>query len=219
MKNHEKNQKLRDLTESLQWRYAVKKFDASRKVEIATINELLNATRLSASSFGLQPWHFFVIQDPKTREEIKKHAWNQPQVTDCSALIVMASKKEMTADYIEGFVQTLASERGIPVEVLADYKAMMLNSLPLMQGEQGKAWMAHQVYISLGTLLAACAVAEIDSCPMEGFDKQAVDLILDLPTKGFNSRLLCPIGYRDPSDALASAKKVRMALGDVVEYL
>lgn len=219
MKTHEKNRKLEDLTTSLQWRYAVKKFDVSRNVETATINELLNATRLSASSFGLQPWHFFVVKDLKTREEIKKHAWNQTQVTDCSALIVLASKKEMTADYIERYVQTIASERGLPVEALSEYKAMMLNALPSMQGEQGKAWMAHQVYIALGTLLAACAIAEIDSCPMEGFDKQAVDLILDLPAKGFNSRLLCPIGFRDPSDVLASAKKVRMALSDVVEYL
>ncbi len=219
MKTHEKNKKLQEFTDSLQWRYAVKKFDSSRKVEVATVNELLNATRLSASSFGLQPWHFFVVQDSKIREEIRKHAWNQAQVTDCSALIVLASKKEMTAEYIEKFVQTMAKERGIPVEVLADYKGMMLNSLPSMQGEQGKAWMAHQVYIALGTLLAACAVAEVDSCPMEGFDKQAIDMILDLPAKGYNARVLCPIGYRDASDPLAGAKKVRMGLGEVVGYL
>lgn len=211
-----------DLTgfiEALQWRYATKKFDPTKKVPESTVALLLEATRLAPSSFGLQPWKFLVVTNQSVRSELKSHSWNQPQVTDCSHLIVLCTRIVVDRAYIERFVGELARERGVPVEKLAGYQQMMIDSLPMMTGERGAAWKTAQTYIALGTLLSACAVARIDACPMEGFDRSKYDSLLKLPEQGLQSCVVCPIGYRAADDSYATAKKVRFATNEVVASL
>ena len=201
--------------ESLAWRYAVKLFDENKKVPRETLFQLLDAARLSASSYGLQPWKFFVVEDNAIREELRGHSWNQPQITQCSALVVIASKSVTTAQDIESFISTLSQERHQPIDSLKGYKDILLSSLPNLSAE----WAARQTYIALGHLLAASAIARVDSCPMEGFDPQAYDRILNLPSFGYNARVLCALGYRDVRDKYADAKKVRWSMDDVVKFL
>ncbi len=79
-----------DILEKLNWRYAVKKFDPSKKLNEAQLERVLEATRLSASSYGLQPYKVIVVKDPAVREALKAVSWNQPQITDASHLVVFA---------------------------------------------------------------------------------------------------------------------------------
>lgn len=207
---------LQHFTKQLNWRYATKKFDATKKVPEELFTKLLDSARLSPSSYGLQPWKYVVVSDAEVRQKLRAQAWNQPQVTDASHLVVLCSWREMTEKSINDFADRIMKERGISAEAISGYRSMMLGSLPSMQGEDGKNWMAHQVYLALGVLLSACAVAGVDACPMEGFDKEAFDKILGLEKLGLYSRVLCAIGYRDPTDELGLSKKVRFSTDEVI---
>jgi nitroreductase len=206
-------------TENLKWRYATKSFDATKKIPKDLLNKILEAARLTPSSFGLQPWKFFVVENPKIRELLKAQAWNQPQITECSELIVFANRVSIDADYINSYADRIAAERGLSAEAIEGYRGMMLGALPMMQGEAGQAWMTKQLYIALGTVMAACAEAKVDSCPMEGFDPGKFDEILGLPEKGYHARVLCALGYRSSSDKAAELKKIRFESSSVLEFI
>jgi nitroreductase len=201
---------------ALQCRYATKKFDPTKKVSEADLQELLEALHLSASSYGLQPWKFVVVTDTKLRNELRQHAWNQPQVTDASHLLVLCARTDLNEEYVTKYVQFIAETRGIPVDSLKGYQDMMLGFVAHKDKAALVAWAKLQVYLALGTLLSAAAQKSIDSCPMEGFDATAFDEILGLEKKGLTTAVLCPVGYRAVDDSSAAAKKVRFAMKDVV---
>ena len=202
----------------LKWRYATKKFDKDKKISKDDIEEIIEAARLSASSFGLQPWKFIIITDAKLREELKKHSWNQSQVTDASHLIVLCSKKDIDEAYISRYIELIAKTRELPVSSLNEYKGMITGFAGNIEGDKLNDWAKRQVYIALGTILLACAMKGIDTCPMEGFDNSAYDKILGLHGKGFTSAVLCAIGHRANDDSAAQFRKVRFPLNDVAEF-
>ncbi len=200
----------------LNWRYATKKFDPAKTISEKNLKELLDALRLSPSSFGLQPWKFLVIKDKALRQELRKYAWDQPQITDASHLIVLCVKTAMDAEYIKDFIRRTANSRGTPIEALAGYQDMMLGFLKSMKPEDAANWMKHQVYIALGVLLAECAHRQIDACPMEGFDPQKFDEVLKLKEQGLHATVLCTVGYRAADDHYAKLAKIRFAESEVV---
>ncbi|MDO8553695.1 MAG: NAD(P)H-dependent oxidoreductase [Candidatus Micrarchaeota archaeon] len=201
--------------EDMNWRYAVKVFDSAKKVPQKDLDELLEVLRLSPSSFGLQPWKFLLITDSKIRAELRKNSWDQPKVTDASQLIVLCARTDMNEAYVHKFVKSIAETRGIPVDALKDYQGMMLGSVTGRSQEDLLNWSKKQVYISLGTLLTACAVKRIDACPMEGFDATAYDKILGLAQKGLTATVVCAVGYRGADEA-AKDKKVRFPKSEVI---
>lgn len=203
------------LIPALQWRYATKQFDPTKKIPEADVHELTEAMRLSASSFGLQPWKFIVVNDPALRAKIKEHAWNQSQVTDASHLIVLATRKDIHDDYIRHYVEATAKARGTTVEALKGFEDMMLGTVRNMPPEAITTWNQRQVYIALGTLLLAAAQKGIDACPMEGFDPKKVDEVLGMTD--YTVTALCPIGIRASTDKYASAPKVRFPASEVVQ--
>lgn len=207
-----------DILEPLQWRYATKKYDSTKKVSDADLNELLEAVRLSASSYGFQAWKMIVVTNPELRKKLREAAWNQPQITDASHLIVFAAHNSIDATYVEKFVHHIANVRSQPVENLKPMQEMMTGSVTRRSAEDMKAWLQKQVYIALGFLLTAAAHKRIDSTPMEGFDNAKFDEILGLEAEGLNSVVLCPIGYRSADDDLAQQKKVRHPLEQIVEW-
>lgn len=203
-----------DLVNSLSWRYATKKFDSSRKLDAALYKQLEDALRLSASSFGLQPWKFVIVTDPKIKAQLPAFSWGQTQPEECSHLVVICRIAELTEQYIDKYVSKIATERGVTVESLESYAGMMKGFL---QRPVDKApWMEKQCYIALGTLLTAAAALGVDACPMEGFDAEAYDRILGLPEKGCHSVVVCPLGYRAADDKYAQLPKVRFDADDVV---
>lgn len=207
------------LLNNLQWRYAVKKFDASKKIPAGTWQALEQATVLSPSSFGLQPWRFVVVNDKALREKLKAASWNQSQITDASHLIVFARRTKLGAEDVQRYIDSIATTRNVPLASLDGYKNMMLG-FANQPGFDTAIWASKQVYIALGVFLSAAANLGIDACPMEGIDPKQYDELLK-PALGGEYTTLCvaTAGYRASDDAIAGMAKVRYAVGDVVKHV
>lgn len=208
---------MKNIIEALQWRYATKEFDTSKKLSVEQLHTLTEALRLSASSYGLQPWGFVVVSNPEARAKLREAAWGQAQITDASELIVLCVKKNVDSALVETWMQSIAKTRGIDIAELKGYADMINGSIAGRENpDAAKEWASRQVYIALGTLLAAAAVEEIDTCPMEGFDNKKFDEILGLDALGLESRVLAAVGFRSTTDKMASLPKSRFPKEDVV---
>ena len=203
--------------DQLNWRYATKRMISDKIVPQEKINTIVEAIRLSASSYGLQPYHLVVVQDKELLEKIQSIAYNQPQVGEASALIVFAVWDKATSERIDTFFDLIASERKIPVEALAGYKGMVSGTVNGLDEATAFGWMSRQAYIGLGTGLAAAAIEEVDSCPMEGFNSAGLDELLGLSEKRLKSVVVMAVGYRDEdNDPTSHAKKVRTSTENFV---
>lgn len=205
------------LTEKLNWRYATKAMDPSKKVSREKLDAILEAINLAPTSSGLQPFEVLVISNDEVRAKIRDVAWNQAQVTDSSYLLVFAAWDNYTTERVDAVVQQTHEERGTPLEVLnAYYDNLKATYLP-RDAEVNYAHAARQAYIAFGIALTAAAFEEVDATPMEGFDADKVDEILGLRAKGLRSVTLMPIGYRaETGDWLQGAKKVRKPMEELV---
>ena len=199
------------LLDSLKWRYAVKRMNGN-KIPEATMNTILEATKLAPSSFGLTPYNIIVSEDEETRKKLQPHFYNQPQVGESSALVIFATWNSITEKEVAAYMQEIAEERGVPVESLNDFAGYINGSIKNLTPEQLQIWAAKQTYIALGFALVAAATEEIDATPMEGFKPDAVDEALGLTALGLHSAVAVTLGYRDAAnDYLSGAKKVRRA--------
>jgi nitroreductase len=204
-----------DIISKLNFRYATKVFDPTKKVSEADMEKLLEAIRLSASSFGLQPYKVLVVEDPKIRAELRKVAWDQPQITDASALFVFAVKYETNGSTVDEFVNLIAKTRNQSNESLEGYSDVMKGSLQNMSQEQVETWVSKQAYIALGFGLVTAAVLGLDACPMEGFSAPDFDKILDVNKLGLKSKVIMAVGYRSGEDKYQHLAKVRQKKEDL----
>lgn len=198
-----------DYIKQLNWRYATKRM-TGRKVPQEKVDRILEAIRLSASSMGLQPYTVLIIENEELRKKIQPIAYNQPQITEASHLLVFAAWQEVTTEKVDEYISQLSKERGIPEFSLDSYKKMILDTASTMDEKSLYNWNAHQAYIALGSGLIAAALEEVDSTPMEGFQPDELDKLLNLREKGLKSVALLTFGYRDAeADKNASLNKVR----------
>lgn len=198
-----------NLIQSLEWRYASKKMNG-KKVPQNKIENILKAIQLSPSSMGLQPYTVLVITDPELKQQILPLAYNQTQVVDSSHLLIFAAWADINPIQVEEYIQDTAQKRAIPAQSLEDFKNTLLGIITRNSTEQNFQWSARQAYIAFGTAIAAAAEERVDATPMEGFDANAVDNLLELTEKGLRSVTMLPLGYRDEeNDWLASLPKVR----------
>ena len=208
------------LLAQLRWRYATKKFDPARKIPAATWSALEESLRLAPSSFGLQPWKFFVVDHPDLRKQLMAVSWNQAQVVDASHLVVFTVKKGVGPADANKFADAIIAQRGLKPEQVEPYRQMMLGFLNhLPAGFDVDGWSARQVYIAIGQFMASAAALGIDTCPMEGLDPAAYDRILGLEAKGFQTLCAMPAGYRHADDGYAKLAKVRYPLAEIVEHI
>lgn len=199
-----------DLISKLQWRYAVKKYNPAKAVPQDKLNRILEATRLAATSSGLQPYEVIVVSNQQVREKILPVAWNQAQVTECSHLLVFAAWDNYTAERINSMFDLVNAERGFKSEGWENYRQLLLGTYVPRDAEVNYQHAARQAYIGVGTALIAAAEEQVDATPMEGFDPKAVDQILGLDKRGLRSVVIMPLGYRaDEGDWLVNLKKVR----------
>ena len=206
-----------DLIQKLKWRYATKKMDPQKAVPQEKVDRILEAVRLAPTSSGLQPYEIILVTNPEIRERIKAIAWNQAQVTEGSHLLVFAAWDNYTAERINMMFDLTNEERGSTNEGWENYRNMLLGNYPSRPAEVNFQHAARQAYIGLGVALVAAAEEEVDSTPMEGFDNQALDDILELSKKGLKSVAILPLGYREADkDWLANLKKVRKPLSQFV---
>lgn len=197
----------------LQWRYATKQFDPTKEVEEDTVNDLLQAMNLAASSYGLQPYKFIVVHNDELQKKLQEAAFGQPQVADASHLIIIAARTEITEDDISDFINNIAETRNQDVKELEGLAEMMKGDLLSRTKENQLSWAQRQSYIPLGTLLLAAADKKVDACPMEGFNPDAFNEILELD--GYHATAMVALGYRSIQDKYQHAPKVRKKLTDI----
>jgi nitroreductase len=205
---------------TLSWRYAVKRFDASRKIDPATWLVLEQALVDSPSSYGLQPWQFLVVENSSVRERLRAASWNQSQVTDASHYVVLAAREGVTREDVERFLKRVAEVRSVPIESLAGYRAAIEGDV--VNGPRAAvagSWTQRQTYIAMGFLMLAAAELRIDTCPMEGLDPAKYDEILGLAGSGYRTVAGVALGYRHPEDKYALAKKVRFPVSEVIRHI
>lgn len=205
--------------EDLQWRYATKKFDASKKVSEKDLETLLEAVQLTASSYGLQPYHVFVITDVALRKKLQPVSWGQTQIVDSTYLLVLANKSEVDAEWIDAYLKNVSETRSIPLEALSEYREMMHGNLLNLSTAEKSKWSAKQTYIALGNLLSAAASLKIDTTPMEGFDSAAYNELLGLTEKGLNACVVAAIGYRSDEDLSQNYAKVRQPKKELFTHI
>jgi nitroreductase len=207
------------LNAALNWRYAVKSFDASRPIEPSTWAALENSLVMSPSSYGLQPWKFLVITNGALRAELRPHSWNQGQITDCSHLVVFLVKREITPADLDKLINATSEVRGVPAEQLNFYRELMQKDLiDGPRSQQIDRWASNQVYIALGTFMTAAALMGVDTCPIEGFSPPDYDRILGLEANAYRSCVVCAAGYRDAADKYAGLAKVRYFPDELIEH-
>lgn len=208
-----------EVLDQLRWRYAVKKFDASRKIPADAWVKLEEALILAPSSYGLQPWKFFVVNDRGIREKLLPHSWGQRQIVDASHLVVFAVKSDVGPADAERLIARSAEVRGVHPDVLVGYKKMMIGTMAKLSPEEIREWMTRQVFIAHGVFLTTAAMMGIDACPMEGFVSEKYDEILGLPAKGYRAIVLATAGYRAVDDANATLAKVRFRKSEIIETI
>ncbi|QWD77613.1 NAD(P)H-dependent oxidoreductase [Polynucleobacter sp. MWH-Svant-W18] len=208
------------LIDKLQWRYATKKMDPTKVVPPEKLDQILGAIRLTASSSGLQPYEVIVISNPQIREKIQLIANGQSQITDCSYLLVFAAWDNYTTERINAAFDMTEKIRNFTSESGTAYRQMLLKNYPNRDPEINFNHTSKQAYIGLGTALIAAAYEEVDSTPMEGFDPQALDTLLNLKERGLRSVVMLPLGYRKADeDWLLNLKKVRRAKENFVSWI
>lgn len=209
------------LNSALEWRYATKVFDATKKIPAETWATLERALVLSPSSFGLQPYKFLVVTDAALRARLMPATWGQKQVVECSHYVVFTAQTSLGAEHIDAFIQRVAEVRGITAESLKSYRDMMNGSL-IAGGTLSKMipeWAARQAYIAIGNLMTSAALLGVDACPIEGFEPDKYDDLLGLKGSGFASSVCCALGYRAASDKYATLPKVRRPEAQLVQHI
>ncbi|MFN3489338.1 MAG: NAD(P)H-dependent oxidoreductase [Emticicia sp.] len=190
-------------------RYTTKKYNPNEKISDEKIKQLMEVLRLSPSSINSQPWKFSIISDEKLKRELASGSFfNEPKINDASHLVVFSA-----IDDIEKFEQQI--KQNLP-EGAVGYFNQFIKPKP---EAEIKAWLKHQVYLSLGFFLSACAALKIDSTPMEGIKNEEYDRILNID--GYTTLFAVAIGYRAAEDVNQPAvkPKTRLALENVVELV
>ncbi len=202
--------------EKLQWRYACKRFDPDKKLSPQKLQILKESFDLTATSYGLQPLKMVVVQDQSIKEQLLPLSMNQKQIKDASHVLVICIEREVKSNYIRSYFNRVEEIRQTPRTILDPYEKYLLDSFAEKSQEELEQWMIKQAYLALGNLLTVCAIEEIDSCPMEGFEPKKYDELLGLEALGLKSVLVLPVGYRHKDDFFSELKKVRRGVDKVI---
>lgn len=197
------------------WRYATKKFDATKKVSTEDLNILKEAIRMSSSSYGLQPYKVIIVENPELRAQLQPAAWGQSQIVDASHLFIFANDTNIGDDAIDELLKAMSITRETPIEALTGYGDFMKSKISTLEPAVKNIWTSKQTYLALGNLLNAAAELKIDVTPMEGFIPAQVNEILGLDKLNLNASLIATVGYRHEEDATQFYKKVRKSQEDL----
>ena len=207
------------LHSQMHWRYACKKFDPVKKIREADWKILSETLRLSVSSYGLQPWKFFVVQDQEVRKQLLPLSWGQSPVVEASHFVVLTYKEKMDEEHINKYVEHMAKTREVDPSTLVKMKTTMMKDL--ITGPRAAVidqWAQRQTYIAMGSFLTTAALMEIDALPMEGLQPDGYDKVLGLGGTGYKTVAAIACGYRAADDQFSNFKKVRFHAEDVIIY-
>ncbi|MDH3321660.1 MAG: NAD(P)H-dependent oxidoreductase [Flavobacteriaceae bacterium] len=205
-----------NVIESLEWRYACKKFDEKKKLSTAQIDTLKKAFNLTATSFGLQPLKMLIVESQEILDKLAPHAFYQKQVTTCSHLLIICIDTEINSKTIDARFDLEKKIRGTSEDIVGDFRVQLKDMFAKKSEHEIEKSTIHQAYITLGNLMTVCAIEKIDACPMEGFLPEKFDEELHLKEQNLKSILLLPVGYRAQDDLMSAMKKVRKPLKETV---
>jgi len=205
-----------NIIESLEWRYACKKFDSSKKLTNTQVETLKKAFNLTPTSFGLQPVKMIITKDQELKDKIFQHSFFQEQVKTCSHLLVICIDTVVNEKTIDTYFDYEKKVRGTTEDVVGAFRKQLKDMYGNMSKEDIERSSIYQTYIALGNLMTVCAVEKIDNCPMEGFVPAKIDSILHLKDKNLNSVLMLPVGFRAEDDIMSGMKKVRKPLENII---
>jgi nitroreductase len=208
-----------DFIENQNWRYATKKFDATKKISVTDLEFLKEAIRLSASSYGLQLYKIFIIENPAIRATLQPASWGQSQIVDASHLFVFAHTLDVQEAHIDDYLANIAQTRNISLETIKGYGDFMKSNLVGLPLEKKAIWTSKQTYLALGNLLNAAAELKIDVTPIEGFLPDQYNEILGLSAKGYAASVVAAVGYRHEDDATQHLAKVRKSTAELFETI
>ncbi len=209
-----------ELFKQLNWRYAVKKFDISKKhLELEDLKTILEAGRLAPSCYGIEPWKFLIIENSELRKQIRTVGYDQEKITDSDYLVVLCQRKDHPEKIVEDLIDRTAKIQSVSPESLAGLQGMVMGALSAKSETELETFLSNQCYISLGFILETAALFGIDAGPMEGFSRTEVDQILGLEAKGLRSLTLIAFGKRSSQDQFVQLKKVRRDYQDLVEFI
>lgn len=203
---------------ALNWRYAVKKFQADKIVSDEKLKIITQAFNLTPTSYGLQPIKLAVVSDSDLKHQLYEKSMHQEQVRTASHILVICIEDIVDAAFIENNFELQKEIRNTSDEVLAPFRNFLLEFFSKKDKSEKNTWATNQAYLALGNLLTVCAKEGIDACPMEGFQPDAYGEILNLKEKSLKAVLVLPIGYRDDEDQFASFEKVRRPIEETVIY-
>ncbi len=162
------------IEEAIQTRRAVKAYDASFELSREEKDELLQLALLAPSAFNLQHVRFVEVSDPQLRAQIREVGWNQAQMTDASMLVVVCAQ----VDSWEKNVRRVWD--GAPAEV-QDYMAGAIDNYYRDKPQVQRDEAMRSCGLMAQTLMLAARGKGLDSCPMDGFDFDAVAKLINLP--------------------------------------
>lgn len=203
-----------EFLKAMAFRHACKAFNPEKAIPEDEFASILEVVRTSPSSFGMEPWRLIVVRNPNLRKALKSACWNQNQITDCSELVVFTTDND-TVRSDTPYVRKMFERRGLPAEAVDTYMGVYKNYLAPIEADEVllENWTAKQCYIAMANMMTYAATLQIDSCPIEGFDKEEVEAILDLEY-GHSVAVICAFGYR----AKEQTPQKRLDLGQIVEY-
>lgn len=213
-----------DIRDALNFRYACKIFDESKKINEADFDLILEAGRLAPSSMGIEPWKFVVLQNEKLREEIANVSWGgKKQIPSASHVVLILSRKADDLKYDSEYInELLVNTKKLPDDVVEIMKKIMKDiedSRFQNKDDLIEHYSKEQAHIAMADMMQTAALMRIDSCPIGGFDKEAVEKILIenniLDPKHFELALIIAFGYR----AEEPAPKTRRAKEQVIEWV
>lgn len=202
--------------QKLNWRYATKNFDSSRKLSDEKLEVLKQTFNLTATSYGLQPVKMIVVSNQEVKNELMPLTYNQPQVRDASHVLILCVESEIDTDFIIDHFKRVEETRNTSRDILDRFEKNLVEIFSGWSKDEVKQWMINQLYLTLGALLTVCAVEKIDSCPMEGFLPEKYDRLLGLDKMGLESVIVLPVGYRNEFDFFLSLQKVRRGIEELV---
>ena len=207
------------IIDALTWRYATKKFDASKKINPEDLDTLLESIRLAPTSYGLQPFKVIVIESDKFRRLVKGACFNQSQPVDASHFLVFCAKTGISEDDVNAYMENISETRNIKKDEIDPYGKFILSSISGFSEEQFNTWNSKQIYIALGMLLQTAAQLQIDTIAMEGFSNEELDKVLSLKEQNLTSAVCCAIGYRSSDDGTQHQAKVRKSKEELFDFI
>lgn len=216
----------KQILDAYYFRHACKEFDPNKKISDEDFNFIIEAGRLSPSSFGFEPWKFLVVENPALRQKIKALSWGAAsKLPEASHFVVILAKTIEYMKYDSDYVLNMMKEvHKLPEDAiqlrLKGYENFQKNDFKLLESNRAIFdWACKQTYIALGNMMTAAAQIGIDSCPIEGFDREKLESLFEseevLDRNKYGVSCMVAFGYR----VKEPRPKTRQSMDKIVEWI